>query len=84
MLFFFGGGGLVIVLEGWVGRKKEKGLVGYLDEMLKDGCEVFVGAVVEGVDGLGALDRERLVVCFGLYLLQQNSPGTSISFPTAP
>lgn len=44
-------------------------MVGYLDEMLKDGREVFVGAVVEGVDGFGALERERLGVCSDFLLV---------------
>lgn len=36
----------------------------YLDELLEDGFKVFVGAVVEGVDGLGALS-ERVWLVLG-------------------
>jgi hypothetical protein len=30
----------------------------YFDEFFKDGRKVFVGAVVEGVEGFGALKKE--------------------------
>ena len=75
MLFFLGVGYC------WKLEKKERV---YLDEMVKDGLKVLVGAVVEGVEGLGALDRKRLAYRSGFKLWQQNSPETSISSPTAP
>ena len=33
----------------------------YLDEVLEDGLKVLVGAVVEGVDGFGALEGRHKV-----------------------
>jgi hypothetical protein len=37
------------------------GEVAYFDEFFKDGRKVFVRAVVEGVEGFGALKRPKVV-----------------------